>query len=92
MCSSGALFQVLPCQVLHVSICIQDIVPSRIPSNQGLISAKHHQRKARREMITTISYGFHFAPIVWLHVTEIGIYVIVIVCLVCNMAQTQDEV
>ena len=30
-------------------------MPSCILSNQ--VSAKHHQRKARKEMITTISYG-----------------------------------
>ena len=39
-----------------MSICIEDIVPSRIPSNQVPSSAKHHQRKARKEMITTTSY------------------------------------
>ena len=56
MCSGGTLFQVLLCQVLLVSICIQvfkDIVPSCILSNQVPISTKHHQRK---EMITTTSY------------------------------------
>ena len=51
-----------------MSICIQDIVPSRIPSNQGPISAKHHQRKARREMITTTSYGVHSAILLVLSV------------------------
>ena len=52
-------FQVLPFKVLLVSICIQvfkDIVPSRIPSHQVPISAKH-QRKVRKEMITTTSYA-----------------------------------
>ena len=39
-----------------MSICIQDIVSNCILSNQGPISAKHHQRKARKEMITTTSY------------------------------------
>ena len=58
------VFEVLPCQVLLVSICIQvfkDIVLSSIPSNQVPISAKHHQ-KGEKEMITMTSYDFR----VWL--------------------------